>query len=276
MDVDEVVIDLEDAVAPSEKTDTTRRQAAEAIARLAWRAPSIAVRVNGIDTPWFREDVEAVVRLAGSRLACLVLPKVESATALTDAARAIAAAAKAAGQPAPGLEALIETALGVVRVDSIAEAGGGLEALIFGAGDYAASLGLPMAAIGAIDTSFPGDQWAYPRSRISVAAHAFGLDAIDGPYASYRDMDGLAESARRARAVGFSGKWVIHPDQIATCTEVFTPSEEELVAAERILPTTDDLGRAATGVAAVDGTMIDEASRRQAQRVRGRANGTQH
>ena len=120
-----------------------------------------------------------------------------------------------------GFEALIETALGLVRVEEIAAATARLEALIFGAGDYAASMGLPMAAIGAIDAAYPGDQWAYPRARIAVAARAFGLDAIDGPYGAFHDLEGLAESARRARALGFSGKWAIHPAQIETCLTAF-------------------------------------------------------
>ncbi len=141
--MDEVVIDLEDAVPVAQKTDETRLQAADAIARLPWRAPTVAVRVNGLGTPWFRDDIAAIVQRAGPRLASIVLPKVESAEAVGDAVLAVDAAGPLGA--ALGFEALIESALGVVRVESIAESTPRLEALIFGPGDYAASLGLPMA-----------------------------------------------------------------------------------------------------------------------------------
>ena len=267
LDVDEVVIDLEDAVPASLKTDETRRQVADAIARLAWRAPTLAVRVNALDTPWFEDDIAAIVGHGGQRLACIVLPKVESGEAVTAAIGAI----DAARPGAIGVEALIESALGVVRAESIAATTPRLEALIFGPGDYAASIGLPMADIGAIEPSYPGDQWAYPRARIAVAAHAFGLDAIDGPYGAFRDLDGLAESARRARALGFGGKWAIHPDQIGTCLVAFSSTPAEQTAAERTMADLDAAGRTGDGVAVSGGSMVDEASRRQAARTLERA-----
>jgi citrate lyase subunit beta/citryl-CoA lyase len=269
IDVDEVVIDLEDAVPAERKTDETRRLATDAIDRLAWRAPTVAVRVNAIGTPWFDADVTAVVRAAGPHLAAVVLPKVESAAAVVEAVGAIDAAAPPGASIA--VEALIESALGVLRVDEVAAASPRLEALIFGGADYAASMGLPMADIGAIDAGYPGDQWAYPRARIAVAAHAFGLDAIDGPYAAYRDIAGLAESARRARALGLTGKWAIHPGQVETCMVAFAPTDEELAAAERVLGILDAAGRAGTGAASNGGAMVDEASRRLAERTRDRA-----
>jgi citrate lyase subunit beta/citryl-CoA lyase len=124
-----------------------------------------------------------------------------------------------------------------------------------------------MAAIGAIDPTYPGDQWAYPRVRIAVAARAFGLDAIDGPYGAFHDLEGLAESARRARALGFSGKWAIHPAQIETCLAAFGTASDELAAAERTLADLDAAAVTGEGVAVSDGSMIDEASKRQAQRT---------
>jgi citrate lyase beta subunit len=263
LDVDEVVIDLEDAVPVAQKTDETRLQAADAIARLPWRAPTVAVRVNGLGTPWFRDDIAAIVQRAGPRLASIVLPKVESAEAVGDAVLAVDAAGPLGA--ALGFEALIESALGVVRVESIAESTPRLEAIIFGPGDYAASVGLPMGPIGGIDPSYPADQWAYPRARIAVAAHAFGLDGIDGPYAPVHDADGLAESARRARALGLTGKWAIHPDQIETCRAAFAPTADELAAAERTITDLDAAGAGQEGATLSDGSMVDEASRRQAE-----------
>jgi citrate lyase subunit beta/citryl-CoA lyase len=272
IDVDEVVIDLEDAVPAAHKTDDTRRQAADAIAQLSWRAPTVAVRVNAVGTPWFEEDVAAVVGRAGDRLGAIVLPKVESADAVAEAISAIDAARPATAAATPiALEALIESALGVLRVDSIAEASPRLDALIFGGADYAASMGLSMAGMGAIDPDYPGDQWAYPRARIAVAARAFGLDAIDGPFGAFRDRDGLAESARRARAVGFSGKWAIHPDQVEICMTVFGPTEGEVTAAEQTLADLEAAGRTGSRATVSDGSMVDEASRRQAERTLERA-----
>ena len=183
LDVDEVVIDLEDAVPVSLKTDKTRRQAVDAIARLAWRAPTLAVRVNAFGTPWFEDDIAEIVEHCGQRLACIVLPKVELAEAVMAAVGTIDAARAGARI---GVEALIESALGVVFVESIAAATPRLETLI-SEPETRGLDGPPMAGIGAIEPAYPGDQWAYPRARIALAAHAFGLEAIDGPFGAFRD-----------------------------------------------------------------------------------------
>jgi len=272
LDVDEAVIDLEDAVPVSLKTDETRRRAVDAITGFAWRAPTVAVRVNAFGSPWFEDDVAAVVGGAGRRADTVVLPKVESGGTVVEAVDALDRAmagrqSDPAGGAVIGFEALIETALGLVRVEEIAAATARLEALIFGAGDYAASMGLPMAAIGAIDAAYPGDQWAYPRARIAVAARAFGLNAIDGPHGAFHDHEGMAESARRARALGFSGKWAIHPAQIETCLAAFSPTSDEVLAAERTLADLDGAVITGEGATVSDGSMIDEASRRQAERT---------
>ena len=272
LDPDEVILDLEDAVPPDRKDDAARRAAADAVAGLAWRAPTVAIRVNAVDTPWFRDDIAAIVALAGPNLATIVVPKVESAATVLE----VVAALDAAGPVGSGLgiEVQIETARGIVNVESIAAASPRLEALVFGAGDYAASMDLPLVGIGAIDPAYPGDQWAYPRARIAVAAHAFGLEAIDTPYAAFNDLDGLAESARRARALGFTGKWAIHPVQVDVCTAAFSPTADEVVAAERTLAALDTAAASGAGAVATGGAMLDEASRRQAERVRARARGS--
>lgn len=268
--VDEVVIDLEDAVPTHEKTDASRRAVAEAIQGLPWRATTIAVRVNAPSTPWFADDLRSVVLGAGPRLGCVTLPKVESADEVRLVADQLAELERDADADRDRqicIEAIIETALGVVRVDEIAAASPRLEALIFGAGDYAASLGLPLGDIGAIATDYPGDEWQYPRARIAVAAHAFGLEPIDGPYGRFTDLDGLAESAARARRLGFTGKWAIHPDQVQVLQEAFSPSPDELERAERILMALGTSDAAGLGVVSVDGAMVDDANRRWARRV---------
>jgi citrate lyase subunit beta / citryl-CoA lyase len=267
---DEVILDLEDAVPPAEKNEATRRLVATMLSSQDWAAPTRAVRVNAVDSAWFEDDVTQLLRHAGDAIHAFVLPKVESA------ADVVAAAALIGGLGANvALEVQIESARGLVNVEQIAAASPRLEALVFGPGDYAASLGLPQLDIGSNVDSYPGDLWQYPRSRIAVAAHAFGLDAIDGPFAAIRDEEGLRESARRARMLGCTGKWVVHPDQIVPCNELFSPSADEVARAERLLDALREARLQGNGTAELDGMMIDEASQRMAKALveRARAGG---
>ncbi len=257
---DEIVIDLEDAVAPADKTDATRQRVATAVLAGEWRAPTIAVRVNAPRSQWFMDDLDQVVQAAGEAIDCIVVPKVES----VDDVAMVAELLDSRG-PSIGLEVQIESARGMVEVERIAGASPRVEALVFGPADYAASLGIPQPDIGAINPAYPGDQWHYARSRIAVAAHAYGLDAIDGPFAALQDADGLRESALRAQLLGFGGKWVIHPDQVGVCNEVFAPSPEEVARAARVLDALQEANTRGAGAASLDGMMIDEASRKLAE-----------
>jgi citrate lyase subunit beta/citryl-CoA lyase len=241
---DEIVLDLEDGVAPEQKTDATRELLVGAV-RAGTRGTT-AVRINGVGTPWWRDDLAAV---AESRPDVVVIPKVESEDDV-----AVVAGLLPAGT---GLEAQIETARGLVEVERIAAAGHGLEALVFGPGDFAASIGVPVLTIGE-------GSWDYALARIAVAARAFGLQAVDGPYAAIGDLDGLRASARLALGHGLDGKWVVHPDQIEPVNEVFTPSPEEVERALRILA-------AGEGATLVDGAMVDKASHRLAEALVARA-----
>jgi citrate lyase subunit beta/citryl-CoA lyase len=225
------------------------------------------VRVNAVDTPWFEDDVTELVAQCGAVIDAFVLPKVESPADLDRAVRLL----DSVGAADAVLEAQIESARGLMNVEQIAGASERLDALAFGPGDYAASLALPQLDIGTNETEYPGDLWHYPRARIAVAAHAYGLAAIDGPYAVLRDVDGLRESARRARMLGFTGKWVIHPDQIGPCNEAFSPSAEEVERAERLLGALQEARASGRGSAQLDGKMIDEASQRMAEAVVARA-----
>ncbi len=236
LDADEVVVDLEDGVAAADK-ELAREQAA--------RAGLGAVRVNARGTPWWEDDLRTV---AAARVGVVVLPKVESAEDVGAAAERLPAGT--------ALEAQIETARGLAEVERIAAAGDGLEALVFGPADFAASVGSPTLTIGAGASD-------YALARIAVAARAFGLQPVDGPWAVLDDEDGLRASARRALAHGYDGKWVIHPSQIAPVREVFTPSPEEVARAERLL--------AAGGAARDGGEMVDAASRRLAEALLARA-----
>jgi citrate lyase subunit beta / citryl-CoA lyase len=230
LDADEVILDLEDAVAPDRKV-IARDLVARALADLDWRAPTVAVRVN-------RGSADDLDMVREARPAVVVLPKVESPE-------------EVAGLPVPA-EAQIETARGLVECERIAAAPG-LEALILGPGDLAASLGVPELTIGA------GAHVEHALVRVLVAARAFGLAAVDGPYPVLDDGAGLRESARRSRALGYDGKWCIHPAQVEVCNELYAPTPEEIERARRIL--------ASAGVARLDGEMVDEANRRMAEAI---------
>jgi citrate lyase subunit beta/citryl-CoA lyase len=239
---DEVVVDLEDGVAPEAKPEA-RARLGDAAAR-----GTLAVRINAVGTPWWREDLDAV---ADRRPDVVVLPKAGSADDVRRVAELL--------PEGIGVEVQIETALGLVEVERIAAVGGPLEALVFGPGDFAASMGVPVLTIGA-------GTFDYAMARISVAAHAHGLQAVDGPYANLADIAGLVDSARHALALGFDGKWVVHPDQIEPVNAAFTPSAEELERARRILV-------AADGASLVDGEMVDVATKRLAAAVLVRVRG---
>lgn len=228
--VDEVIVDLEDAVGP-ERKDAAREVALRAVRDLAWRAATVAIRVN-------RGSPDDLALVAEAKPDVVVLPKVESPDELE-------------GLPVPA-EAQIETARGLVECERIARAVG-LEALVLGPGDLAASLGVPALTIG------DGPHVEHALVRVLVAARAFGLAAVDGPYPLLDDEAGLRASAGRSRALGYDGKWCIHPAQVAVCDEVFSPTEAEVERARRIL--------GVDGVARLDGEMVDEANRRMARSI---------
>jgi citrate lyase subunit beta/citryl-CoA lyase len=241
---DEVIVDLEDAVAAEDK-EAARRLALAAI-RLGPLGRTTALRVNARSTPWWEDDLRAA---SDARPDVVVLPKVESPEDVSAAAELL--------PDGTGIEAQIETARGLVEADRIATAGAGLEALVFGPADLAASLGVPVLTIGAGATD-------YARARVVAAARAAGLQALDGPHARLGDDLGLVLSARRALEHGYDGKWVIHPSQIEPVNSIFTPSRAELERAQRLLET-------AQGAARFEGELVDEASRKLAESLLRRA-----
>jgi citrate lyase subunit beta/citryl-CoA lyase len=269
LDADLVLLDLEDATAPSEKIGA-RATVVESLRALDFSPRAVAVRVNGADTSWCYRDVVEVVEGAGDRIGGLILPKVESSADVHFLDRLLAQIERARGWPAGriGIEVLIESAAGLQRVDEIAASSQRLEALIFGPGDLSASLGLGQLTIGTPDTDYAGDVWHYALMRVLVAARANGLLAIDGPYAAFADLDGLERSARRTAALGFDGKWVIHPSQIDTVNRVYSPDPATYARAEGILAAyrqaTEGEGR---GAVRFEGEMIDEATRKMAEAV---------
>jgi len=272
---DQVVLDLEDSVAPAAKTKA-RDQVVSALRTYRFAKKLRSVRINGCDTAWCQDDIRAVMEGAGDKLDSLVVPKVESVehVHLVDSLLG-QIEGKLRLKKRVGLELLIESASGIENISSIAGASDRNQALIFGPADLAASLRIPELTIGGRPGQ-AGDYQDYFLVRVLVASRANGLHAIDGPYARIHDHDGLRISAERAARLGFDGKWVIHPDQIEVVNDVFSPRQEDFDKATAILTA---YGRAAdvenVGAVVLGDEMIDEASRKMALVMveRGRAAG---
>jgi citrate lyase subunit beta/citryl-CoA lyase len=268
LEADEVFLDLEDAVAPSEK-ERARAMVIAALREQDFGGTTVVVRVNGTDTPHYYRDLIDVVEQAGDRLDAVMLPKVRTPgdVEMTDKLLRQIELARGFEVGRIGIEAQIEDATGLLACEAIAAASPRMETLIFGPGDYSAAVGIPVTTIGGAPEGYPGDHLNYVFSRLVIAARAAGIQAIDGPYAAFDDDDGLRTRARMARALGMDGKWTIHPRQIATVNEVFTPTREEWERAEALLAAYRDAHEAGRGAAMFDGEMIDEANRKMAERV---------
>jgi citrate lyase subunit beta/citryl-CoA lyase len=269
--VDFVFLDLEDAVAPDDKLQA-RKNVIQAINDLDWKGHGIkvSVRINGLDTQYMVRDVVDLVEQAGAKIDTLLIPK---AGVYADVYMVEAMLNQLEMQQGLknkiGIEALIETALGMANVEDIARNGaqGRLEALHFGVADYAASNRARTVNIGGLNPDYPGDQWHAAISRMTVACRAYGLRPIDGPFGDFKDPEGYKAAARRAAALGCEGKWAIHPTQIALANEVFTPPPAEVEKAKRILQALQEAAAQGKGAAALDGRLIDAASERMANNV---------
>ena len=268
-DVDYVFLDLEDAVAPGDKIQA-RLNVIEGLRDIDWRGlgKTISVRINGIDTHYMYRDVVDVVEQAGEHLDTILIPKVGVAADVYMVDAMVSQIEEACGLTERiGIEALIETTLGMVNVEAIAVSSPRLEAMHFGVADYAASCRARTTNIGGLNPDYPGDQWHQALSRMLVACRAYGLRPIDGPFGDFNDPDGYVDGARRAAALGYEGKWAIHPSQVALANEVFSPPAAEVDRARRILAALDEAAAEGRGAAQLDGRMIDAASARMAENV---------
>jgi citrate lyase subunit beta/citryl-CoA lyase len=273
---DEVFMDLEDSVAPMAKEEA-RENVVQALKEGDWNTKTVVVRVNGVYTRWCAHDVLDVVENAGQYLDCLMIPKVEFASDVTFVDNLLRMIEENLGlDKRIGLEVQIETATGIRNIHDIAAASERTETLIFGPADMSASLGLPTVTAGLPMPGYPGDHWHHVLSTILVAARHAGVQAIDGPYLLIKDVDGFRDMSERARALGYDGKWALHPAQIDVLNDVFTPSQDEFDKAEAMLEAyrhaTEVEGR---GAVMFGNEMIDEASRKMAEQLatRGRAAG---
>jgi citrate lyase subunit beta / citryl-CoA lyase len=277
---DHVFCDLEDSVAPLAK-DSARKNVISALTDGDWSDKTVGVRVNDWATQWTYRDVIDVVEGAGEAVDVIILPKVRDADEVRALDLLISQLEQAVALPVGriGIEAQIEDAQGLVNVDAIAAASPRLEALIFGPGDFMASVNMRSLVVGEQPPGYDvGDAYHYVMFRLLTAARAHGLQVIDGPYLQIGDIDGLRRLANRSAALGFDGKWVLHPSQIEPVNEVFSPAQDDYDHAELILDaydwhTSDAGGR--RGAVMLGDEMIDEASRKMALVVaaKGRASG---
>lgn len=273
---DMVFMDLEDSVAPLAKEEA-RGNVIDALKNNDWGDKTVVVRINSIDTQWAADDLKTIVEAAGRYLDCVMIPKAQHADEVKFVDHMLRMIETNVGlDKRIGLEIQIETATGLKNINEIAHASDRAETLIFGPADMSASLGLPTVTAGLPMPGYPGDHWHWVLETILVAARDAGLQAIDGPYLLIKDLDGFRDMSMRARALGYDGKWALHPGQIDVLNEVFTPTQEEYDKAEALLEAykhATEVER--TGAVMFGNEMIDEASRKMAVQFaeRGRAAG---
>ncbi len=269
-EVAQILLDLEDAVAPSAKA-AARGQVVTALNTLDWQAKVLCVRINDVQTQWCHDDVIEVVTGAGARIDTLMLTKTKCAGdvkflhLLLDQLELKLGLTKRIG-----IECLIEDVEGLMNVEEIAASSDRLEAMTFGMGDYSASQQMHLESVGSTG-GYPPDIWHYPRYKMTIACRAFGLDPIDGPYADFKDLATLANESKYALTLGMSGKWAIHPSQVAIAQDTFSTDGATLATARKQKAAYEQALKDGLGAISVDGVMVDAASIRMLQNTLDRA-----
>jgi citrate lyase beta subunit len=268
--MDMLMLDIEDSVPVQEKVEARKRVAA-VFKGGDWGNRVRAYRINAMDTPFAYRDIIDIVEAAGELIDVIIVPKVNDAAEIKAIDYLLTQIELNMGfKKTIGLEASIETALGMLRVDEIAFSSPRLEALVFGIADYGASLTMMSKGIsghGDLEGFYPGHRWHFPLSRMAMAAKAAGLAAIDAPYGDYKNPDALKHSCLLSASLGYDGKWAIHPDQVNIINEMYTPSPEDVKRAERIILAYEEAKATGCGSLAIDGKMVDAASIRIAEAI---------
>ncbi len=288
-DVDVIFLDLEDAVAPDDKVQA-RKNIIEALNDIDWNIKTMSVRINGLDTHYMYRDVVDILEQGGERLDLIMIPKVGTAADVYALDMLVTQIETAKGSKKRiGFELIIETALGMQNVNEIAAASPRNESLHFGVADYAASTRARTTIIGGVNKDYCvltdplpdsdpvrerhwGDMWHHALSKMVIAARANGLRPVDGPFGDFSDPEGYTAAAKRAAALGYEGKWAIHPSQIELANQVMSPGNEEVERARRILAAMKEAARQGKGAVSLDGRLIDYASIRQAEVLVEKAN----
>ncbi|MBY8976268.1 CoA ester lyase [Rhodobacteraceae bacterium NNCM2] len=278
---DVINLDLEDAVAPPDKPQA-RMNIIEAINDVDWGTKTLSVRINGLDTEYWYRDVVDLLENAGDRLDQIMIPKAGNAKDIYAVDALVTAIERAKGRTKPiGFEVIIETAAGLAHVEEIAASSPRMQAMSLGAADYAASMGMATTGIGGTQADYYmientredggpraihwGDPWHMPTVAIVAACRTHGLLPVDGPFGDFSDDDGFVAQARRAATCGMVGKWAIHPKQVTLANDVFTPSDEAVAQAKRIIEAMAAAEKEGAGAVTLDGKLIDLASIRQAE-----------
>ncbi len=264
---DLVFLDLEDSVAPNEKV-ASRAKVIAALKMLDWGKKTRAVRINDLETEFAYQDIITIVEEAGEYLDILIVPKVKSARDVWWVDVLLTQIEKRLRRPRRiGLEVLIEEVDAMLNVEEIARASARLEAIIFGHIDYSASQGIDPALAGNDLDTYPGDLWHYARQKVTIAARAAAIDAIDGPYLDFKNPDGYRRECTRAKATGMSGKWAIHPSQIEIASAAFSPTPQEVERARKLDTLYSEAQSQGLGAVAFEGKLIDVAVVRSARNI---------
>ncbi len=268
---DVVMLDLEDSV-PLDAKSQARQQVIRSLQQISWASKTMTVRINGLDTAYGYRDLLEVAEAAGGLLTDIVIPKVDHPSDIHFAARLLDGIEQHTGREQPlGLEASIETAAGLQQVAAIADASNRVQTLVFGIADYSASIGARLVSLSGHgekeETLYPGHRWHFALSRMVMAGKARGLMVIDAPYGNFKDVEGLERSAVMACALGCDGKWAIHPGQVEPLNRVFSPSQEDIERAGRVLEAFQQAQGQGRGAIAVDGRMVDQATVRMARQL---------
>ncbi|MGC1495527.1 MAG: L-malyl-CoA/beta-methylmalyl-CoA lyase [Sulfitobacter sp.] len=271
---DVINLDLEDSVAPSDK-DSARANVIAAISDIDWGNKTLAVRINGLDTPYWYRDVVDLMEQAGDRLDQIMIPKVGCAADVYAVDALVTAIETAKGRTKKvSFEVIIESAAGIAHVEEIAASSPRLQAMSLGAADFAASMGMQTTGIGGTQENYYmvregakhwSDPWHWAQAAIVAACRTHGVLPVDGPFGDFSDDDGFRAQARRSATLGMVGKWAIHPKQIAIANEVFTPSEEAVAEAREILAAMADAKAKGEGATVYKGRLVDIASIKQAE-----------
>jgi len=270
-EVDVVMLDLEDSV-PVQAKISARDQIIRSINALDWSETTLTFRINALDTPFGYRDLLEVVEAAGPHIDAVVVPKVNHPGDIHFVSRMLDGIESAKGfSKRVHIEAIIESAEGLEQVSQIARASDRLISLVFGIVDYSASIGARLVSISGHgekeEEIYPGHRWNFEMSRIVMAAKAHGMLAIDAPYGNFKDSKGLQRSAALACALGYDGKWAIHPDQIDLINQIFSPSKEDIDRAIKVLNAHKDAQNKGLGAVAVEGRMVDQATVRLAKQL---------
>lgn len=268
---DVIMLDLEDSV-PLEAKDKARAQVIQSLLDCDWTKKTVTVRINALDTPFAYRDLLEVAENAGHILDSIVIPKVNSPGDISFVDRMLNGIEMNKRLSSHlGIEASIETAEGLLRSADIGRESDRLKTFVFGIADYSASVGARLVSISGHgekeEELYPGHRWHFALSKIVMVSKANDCLAIDAPYGNFKDLEGLRRSAVMSCALGCDGKWAIHPGQIDTINEVFTPSQQDIDLAAKVLEANSKAVADGKGAVAVEGRMVDQATVRMAKQL---------